>query len=194
MPHRRRPFSSFVTVALILLIVGALIWLLAWARVLAVRDHDRAEQIGALVAQYEQLYEEAQAKGVEPEAPTPDEVEAGTKVGPQGIRGPMGPQGIQGIPGPPGIPGLPGTPGFDGLDGFDGLPGIQGAEGPSGPSGAQGLQGPQGDQGIEGPAGPAGPPGATCPDGYTGQDVIINTAGPPPKELTIFACIPNVGS
>jgi len=192
--HRRPTSSNLITVTLAVILVGILLWLLAWARVLAIRDHERQQQIGNLVAQYGQLYEEAQAKGVEPEAPTPSKVEEDAKSsavpGPRGERGergpigPIGPAGIQGLVGPPGIPGLPGEsivgpqgePGSDGLDGGT----VVGPQGEPGPAGA--------DSTVPGPAGP------TCPPGYTGQQVIVVThadGNPDSGQTTIFACILN---
>lgn len=191
--HRSRPgLSNAITITIAVIIGGALVWLLAWSRILAERDAERKQQIDGLVAQYTQLYEEAQAQGVEPSAPPPAEVEENAAVGPQGergLRGPVGPQGIQGIPGPPGIPGLPGTPGepgTDGLDGLEGPQGVQGDPGETGPQGEAGLIGPQGETGPTGPAGPA------CPDGYTGQQVIVVTHdGDIAGQQTVWVCILN---
>jgi len=183
--HRRPTGSNIVTVIVAVLIAGILVWFLAWTRILAVRDHEQQQQISNLIARereraerYEQLYNEAIAKGVQPTAPAPDEVEEdiGSFVGPSGerglrgepgLRGPVGPAGVDSIiPGPPGIPGLPGQS-------IVGPPGEAGSDGES----IVGPEGPQGDPGesIQGPPGADGQPPASWTFMGPGNQVNICT-------------------
>ena len=126
-----------------------------------------------LYARYTDLYEEAIAGGVEPEAdepadlPTPEPGPAGER-GERGPAGPVGPQGPPGPAGPPGEDGLDGEQGLVGPQGLIGAPGLDGDDGSRGPAGPQGEMGPVGPQGEAGPAGPPGAPGAAGPAGPAG--------------------------
>lgn len=171
---RRRPgLANTVTITITVIVGGCLIWLLVWARVLAIRTAEQRTQIDGLVVQYTQLYEEARAKGVQPSAPTPKEVEEDGSPPETRVVVLRGPQGVQGFMGRPGLPGLDSTvPGPEGVAGRDGRDGVDGKDGA--------------DSTV------AGPPGPTCPEGYTGQTVVVVIHGnPDPGQQTVFACVLN---
>lgn len=127
------------------------------------------------------------------------------KTGDTGAAGPIGFPGLTGPQGEPGIQGEPGrngTNGTDGVNGKNGLIGAAGKDGPPGPAGpagqdgkdgVQGAPGEKGEKGERGEAGAQGPPGPTCPDGYTGSNVQVETGEGITNDDTrnIFACIPN---
>lgn len=113
----------------------------------------------------------------------------GSIPGPQGIQGLQGIPGPQGPVGPQGVQGKQGVKGTTGDTGKTGDPGAVGATGSTGepgPPGPQGEPGPAGPQGDKGDTGATGPPGPTCPDGYTGQDIVVLTDNGP---QTTFACV-----
>lgn len=140
-----------------------------------------------LYERYVDLYEEAIAGGVEPEAdepgdlPTPEPGPAGER-GERGPAGPVGPQGPPGPTGPPGEDGLNGEPGLVGPPGLNGTPGLNGSDGDRGPAGPQGEPGPAGPQGEPGAIGPAGTPGAVGPAGPPGP------AGADGRGITDLQC------
>lgn len=108
----------------------------------------------------------------------------------------------------PGRDGTDGTNGTDGADGQDGAPGQDG-ETPTLRINDDGqliatypISGRTVDLGnVIGPEGPVGPkgeqgePGPTCPEGYTGQVVTVETGDSPINSDTrqLFACVPAGG-
>ena len=117
-----------------------------------------------------------------------EEVEK-TSAGPTGPPGPPGQpgrdgtdgtDGTDGKPGPKGDPGDSGTDGKNGSNGSNGQDGAPGVPGPPGPAGQDGKDGDKGDKGDK------GDPGPTCPEGYTGTEVLIPT---PTGEYLIYACV-----
>lgn len=160
---------AFITVVLVL---GGWLWMALTIGDLRDSLAQRNATVDDLLGQYRDLYAEAQAEGVDPSAPTPDDVELEPSVGPDGARGPTGPRGAngptgeQGQSGPPGPPGPAGPAGEDGDDGAAGES-ITGPSGAPGPQGAPGesIPGPAGPAGTAGPPGPAGAPGAPGTDG-----------------------------
>ena len=158
----------------------------------------RDTQIALLSGLYNDLYDQLQANGEEPDGPPPEDViddERPTIVpvpgerGPQGPRGPTGPMGLPGLEGPQGPPGPVGATGPQGPAGTDGEDGAGGPPGPSGAPGETGAQGPAGEPGPQGPEGPAGPAGAQGepgpqgpqgPAGADGKNGVDGLDGKPP--------------
>lgn len=99
-------------------------------------------------------------------------------VGPAGKEGPRGQAGTPGRDGRDGSKGSDGKAGSDGANGTDGAAGSDGKDGADGADGApgrDGRDGVDGKDGAPGPKGDKGDPGPTCPDGYTPQEVELNT-------------------
>lgn len=175
-------WRSLATVAALLALAGAVIWVSARisdevkAREQVAAEADRrGDAVTTLAADVRILRAQLEAAGRKPKAPDPakavDDLPARAEV-PVPIPGPPGRQGERGEPGKPGstpadgedgAPGSPGEPGAPGADGADGQPGVDGEPGPAGPPGPQGKPGPQGEQGPPGERGPTGP----APSGWT---------------------------
>lgn len=214
---RSRPFMEWVALALGAVVIAALVWVLILFQAAADRSRDRQAQIDALavahdqlVADYEDLYEQAVGEGVEPRVPEPEDIPESprvtTVVGPRGAMGPAGAPGMVGPRGEPGPPGAPGDPGVDGADGAPGEAGVDGEAGVPGPgptaeqiaaavadycttTGAcVGPQGPTGADGTTGPAGPAGPQGPAGPAGADGATGPPGPAGTDGKGIASLAC------
>lgn len=103
--------------------------------------------------------------------------------GPQGesITGPAGPAGLKGDTGARG-PAGPGPSDAQVADAVAAYCSDGRCRGPQGPAGKDGQDGKQGETGPTGPQGPAGP---TCPDGYSGGEFTVLTAGGP---RTVYGC------
>lgn len=184
----RRPTGIEVGIGLVIAAAFALIvaGALALSSTIANLRETAGEQelaLARLTDDYARLYAEAQASGVEPEAPAPEDVAeslpmpvpgargADGPVGPRGETGTTGPRGPQGEPGPKGDPGPQGATGATGAAGTAGARGEAGSAGAKGDAGAAGAPGPQGEPGPQGPAGPPGDIGPVGPAGPAGRGV-----------------------
>lgn len=177
-PNAWQVFTGILVILMGVLIVGGGAWMAAMVRDLRVESDARQDAIERLAADYASLYAQAQAEGVDPDAPEPSVV---TEVARQGERGDRGEPGFPGAAGPPGPTGFPGAPGAAGLPGAQGVPGVPGPVGPPGPVGQSGPAGPAGEagaQGEPGATGPAGPPGEMGPAGPQGPEGPTGATGP----------------
>lgn len=182
-PNMFQVFTGVLVLLMAALVVGGGAWMATMVRDLRLESDARQEVIDGLAADYAALYAQAQAEGVEPDAPAPAEVAEVIRQGERGEPGATGPRGEQGPTGPMGWAGAPGVAGPAGVQGATGATGPQGATGPAGPAGEPGPEGPQGPPGpagadstVPGPAGPpgpTGPAGPSCPEGATRTTVSV---------------------
>lgn len=204
-PNAWQVFTAILVLLMVFLVVACGAWMAAMVRELRAESSARQEVIEALAADYARLYAQAQAEGVNPDAPEPsviaETVQRGDRgdrgdrgepgypgapgpAGPTGLTGDTGAPGPTGPPGPAGAAGPAGSPGPPGPTGEPGAPGPPGEPGAPGAPGAPGETGPAGPQGPEGPTGPAGPAGPLCPDGSATTSTWLQTRSNPDMPTT----------
>lgn len=172
----RRPSGTLIATAVsiaavITLVIGGLILVAQSNADLRHTLNENQAAMAVLVDQYADLYAQAQAEGVNPDAPEPEKLD---EVLPTPL------SGAQGEPGRP-------PTGFEiatAVESYcDSRGNCRGAPGPPGPSGPGGPQGPQGGAGERGSDGAQGAPGSA---GANGKD---GAPGRPPTAEEIASAV-----
>lgn len=189
----RRPSATILAavvsgVSVLALIVGGFLIMAASNADLRHTLDDNQAAMAVLVDQYADLYAQAQAEGVNPDAPEPEDVAESLPTPAVGERGPAGPgpsasevlfavtaycdsrgncRGPAGSPGPGGAKGEPGEPGPTGQTGADGATGARGPQGEQGrpPTAEEIAAAVAAYCGTGACTGPKGDTGATGADG-----------------------------
>ena len=171
--ERKRQWGLIAaTIALGLLLLGAILWVLISQQAAIIQKDQRIEQLSVdnrdlannLVASQknaDDLYEQIIDLGAKPDGQDPVDVVTPPRNGTNGTDGRDGLDGKDGKDGKDGTPGTPGTPGNNGLDGKDGLNGTDGKDGAPGTNGTNGTNGIDGEDGAPG----VGIATITCSDG-----------------------------